>query len=83
VFGCLDVFSIGDSDGWPCVGVLDVGAVLFGCCVEIMSCDVSVDYGGVVYPGCSLFSDSRVDCHGSVHRPPELRLRGRHQCHGA
>ena len=49
MLGCLlDVLAVGDSDGWSCIGVLDVGAVLFGCCVKIMSCGASVDYGGVV-----------------------------------
>ena len=41
-----------DSDGWSCVGVLEIGTVLFGCCVEIISCGASVDYGDEV---CILF----------------------------
>jgi hypothetical protein len=27
---------------------MDVGAVLFGCCVKVMSGGASVDYGGVI-----------------------------------
>ena len=47
--------------------MLDVGAVLFGCCVEIMSCGTSVDYGGED----TIFRIEIPDCV-SVRRPFSL-----------